>query len=413
MTTPPTPFPGGGAPHPATDPAAVHAAVQTALWDTAEQEGCRFTPGTLERLANAAVNAIAHNGAELEQRLANERRRTYDALAPLLREHPLTREDVHGDNLTAGYLAESARDLIRNQGRELAEWRDGKRTVFRHDLSRVLAALRPAVQHEEDVTDNAVVLAELAAEELRQWRRGIRITQESSDQQDRAVKAEHELADTRHRLEAAETAMAGMVSDLDDAHAEVKNLNAQIATIKAHHQRRCDRLTAARDQARAKAANASGRAVDLAGRLDRVRQALDTTPVDPFAPGTRVKVGECYGTVRHDLVRRVKVQLDGSPVAARFASGFVHPVTDADPPPADLAPNVQHAVNPLQVGDTVRITGSTKAGNVGTVIEPPARMYADDPVPRVRVEVVETTTSDFTPLVTEVQRVTVLKPQEG
>lgn len=71
MTTEPEPFPASASPHPANDQTAVHAAVQTALWDTAEHEGIRFTPGTLERLANAAVNAIAHNGEDLKRKIVD------------------------------------------------------------------------------------------------------------------------------------------------------------------------------------------------------------------------------------------------------------------------------------------------------------------------------------------------------
>lgn len=221
-----------------------------------------------------------------------------------------------------------------------------------------------------------------ALRELDEWCSGSRITQESSDQQDRAVRAEHALADAQHEIK---------------------------------------RLTSALRQARAKAANASGRAVDLAGQLDRVRRALGLEPADPLTPGARVRIGECIGTVERQP-RRVRVRLDGA-APATFDARFVHPVTDpaeqaaarvveVDPPPADLTPNVQHTVNPLQIGETVRIKSGAHTDAIGTVIENPQVMYPDETEPRVRVEVTDTLKYDVSPRVSEVQRVTVLKPQE-
>ncbi len=53
------------------------------------------------------------------RRRSDDCKRTTEALLPLLREHPLSRDDVQGDNLRVGYLAETAAEVIRWQAVEL------------------------------------------------------------------------------------------------------------------------------------------------------------------------------------------------------------------------------------------------------------------------------------------------------
>lgn len=63
----------------------------------------------------------------------------------------------------------------------------------------------------------------------------------------------------------------------------------------------------------------------------------------------------------------------------------------------------------LQVGDRVEITGGVWQGDHVTVIEPPRRMYDDDPGPRVRVERAHDG-RNITPLVTDVRQADGLVP---
>ncbi|CAL9605982.1 hypothetical protein SUDANB95_05490 [Actinosynnema sp. ALI-1.44] len=137
-----------------------HTAVQTALWEAAEHEGCRFTPGTLERFATAAINAMTPTLAELERE----------------------------------------RDDLKRDLKKALEHRDR----YADDVGRVFDTLRPIVPirvASDTEQTGPVELAEQVRKELEQWRSGSRITQESSDWQDRAIKAEHALADARAELE--------------------------------------------------------------------------------------------------------------------------------------------------------------------------------------------------------------------
>lgn len=195
-----------------------HTTVQTALWEFAERQGYRFEPHTLERFATVAINAMTPQLAELETRLTAERQRTHQALAPLLREHPLTQRDVHGDNLSAGYLAESARDLIRHQAAELEQWRS-----LRAELAELPATASPTAVA-------AVIRSRM--DELAEWRRGHRTQDGTASELFDLAKARHaeivRLTEERDRAESSRQAWAlkadRLRADLARAHQYIGGL---------------------------------------------------------------------------------------------------------------------------------------------------------------------------------------------
>lgn len=133
----------------------------------------------------AGVDSIVHwaeNHVDSIRNLALDRDKVREALLPILREHPLSKDDVQGDNLKAGYIAKSAADVLRWYGYEMQRW---EATFGKNALTHATAIIeeRDSLRADKEIRQGALndVLGHpreadyySAVEDVAQFRKGAR-----------------------------------------------------------------------------------------------------------------------------------------------------------------------------------------------------------------------------------------------
>jgi hypothetical protein len=130
----------------------------------------------------AGVDSIVHwaeNHVDSIRNLALDRDKVREELLPLLRQHPLSKDDVEGDNLRAGFIAKVAADVLRWYVYEMQRWEAtfGKdalphATAIIEERDALRAQLAAAVVLPSDWYDQLAVAesGHRAAAVIAQWR---------------------------------------------------------------------------------------------------------------------------------------------------------------------------------------------------------------------------------------------------
>lgn len=126
-------------------------------------------PVPVTEVVSAAKRELERLTAEVD-RLVQERDEVRKVLLPLLQRHALSKDDVQGDNLKAGYIAKIAADVLRWYGYEMQRW---EATFGKDALPHATAIieerdqLRAEVSRLREQLATAVVLPQDAEDQLR------------------------------------------------------------------------------------------------------------------------------------------------------------------------------------------------------------------------------------------------------